>query len=32
MVGDICFVGEPNTEGEVEIGYGTYENFRKEVL
>ena len=25
MVGDLCFVGEPNTEGEVEIGYGTYE-------
>jgi [ribosomal protein S5]-alanine N-acetyltransferase len=29
MVGDLCFVGEPNTEGEVEIGYGTYEEFRK---
>jgi RimJ/RimL family protein N-acetyltransferase len=29
MVGDICFVGEPNTEGEVEIGYGTYKEFRK---
>ena len=27
--GDLCFVGEPNTEGEVEIGYGTYEEFRK---
>lgn len=24
MVGDICFYGEPNEEGEVEIGYGTY--------
>ena len=29
MVGDLCFVGEPNDEGEVEIGYGTYEEFRK---
>ena len=29
MVGDLCFVGEPNEEGEVEIGYGTYEEFRK---
>lgn len=28
MVGDICFVGEPNTNGEVEIGYGTYEAFQ----
>jgi [ribosomal protein S5]-alanine N-acetyltransferase len=29
MVGDLCFVGEPNEAGEVEIGYGTYEEFRK---
>jgi RimJ/RimL family protein N-acetyltransferase len=29
MVGDLCFVGEPDTEGEVEIGYGTYPEFRK---
>lgn len=29
MVGDLCFVGEPNSEGEVEIGYGVYEEFRK---
>jgi len=29
MVADICFVGEPNTDGEVEIGYGTYDEFRK---
>ena len=29
MVGDLCFVGGPNTDGEVEIGYGTYEEFRK---
>jgi RimJ/RimL family protein N-acetyltransferase len=28
MVGDICFVGEPNEVGEIEIGYGTYEEFR----
>lgn len=25
MVGDLCFVGEPDAAGEVEIGYGTYE-------
>jgi RimJ/RimL family protein N-acetyltransferase len=29
MVGDLCFVGEPNADGEIEIGYGTYEEFRK---
>lgn len=29
MVGDLCFVGEPNADGEVEIGYGTYDGFRK---
>ena len=29
MVGDLCFVGEPNEMGEIEIGYGTYEEFRK---
>ena len=28
MVGDLCFVGEPNSEGEIEIGYGTYEDFQ----
>ncbi|MCB0560956.1 MAG: GNAT family N-acetyltransferase [Lewinellaceae bacterium] len=28
MVGDLCFMGEPNAKGEVEIGYGTYEAFR----
>lgn len=28
MVGDICFVGEPDDEGEIEIGYGTYDDFR----
>ena len=29
MVGDICIVGEPNSAGEIEIGYGTYEEFQK---
>jgi len=28
MIGDICFVGEPNAAGEVEIGYGTYSEFQ----
>ena len=28
MIGDLCFVGEPNTDGEIEIGYGTYHEFR----
>jgi ribosomal-protein-alanine N-acetyltransferase len=28
MVGDLCIVGEPNPEGEIEIGYGTYEEFQ----
>lgn len=28
MVGDLCFKGEPNSLGEVEIGYGTYEQFQ----
>lgn len=28
MVGDLCFVGEPKDDGEIEIGYGTYEEFR----
>jgi ribosomal-protein-alanine N-acetyltransferase len=28
MVGDLCFVGEPNVDGEIEIGYGTYEEFQ----
>ena len=27
MVGDICIVGEPNGNGEIEIGYGTYDEF-----
>lgn len=29
MVGDLCFMGEPGTEGVVEVGYGTYEDFQK---
>ncbi len=29
MVGDVCFVGEPNARGEVEIGYGTYDEFQR---
>ena len=28
MVGDLCFMGEPNDLDEIEIGYGIYENFR----
>ncbi|CAL1516468.1 GNAT family N-acetyltransferase [Chitinophaga sp. MM2321] len=28
MVGDICMYGEPNAAGGVEIGYGTYDEFR----
>jgi [ribosomal protein S5]-alanine N-acetyltransferase len=27
MVGDLCFKGEPNENGEIEIGYGTYPAF-----
>ena len=29
MVGDICIVGEPNAKGEIEIGYGTYDEFQR---
>lgn len=28
MVGDICIIGEPNAKGEIEIGYGTYDEFQ----
>ena len=28
MVGDLCIVGEPNENGEIEIGYGTYDEFK----
>jgi ribosomal-protein-alanine N-acetyltransferase len=27
-VADVCFQGEPNDKGEIEIGYGTYEQFK----
>jgi [ribosomal protein S5]-alanine N-acetyltransferase len=27
MVGDLCFKGEPNESGEIEIGYGVYRIF-----
>jgi RimJ/RimL family protein N-acetyltransferase len=27
MVGALCFVGAPNASGEIEIGYGTYDDF-----
>ena len=30
MVGDLCIVGEPNDLGEIEIGYGTHEEFRNQ--
>lgn len=29
MVGDLCFIGEPNNLGEIEIGYGTYDEFQR---
>ncbi len=28
MIGDLCIVGEPNDEGEIEIGYGTYDDYQ----
>jgi len=28
MVGDLCIIGEPNEDGEIEIGYGTYDEFQ----
>jgi RimJ/RimL family protein N-acetyltransferase len=28
MVGGLCIIGEPNANGEIEIGYGTYEEFQ----
>ena len=30
MVGDICIVGQPNSSGEIEIGYGTYDEFQQQ--
>ena len=32
IIGDLCFYGEPNADGEIEIGYGTYKAFRKRGL
>lgn len=29
MVGDLCFKGKPNYDGEIEIGYGTYDDFQR---
>jgi len=29
MVADLCIIGEPNANGEIEIGYGTYEEFQR---
>jgi [ribosomal protein S5]-alanine N-acetyltransferase len=29
MVGDVCFIGPPDEQGEIEIGYGTYDAFQK---
>ena len=28
MIGDLCIIGEPNANGEIEIGYGTYDEFQ----
>ena len=28
MVGDLCITGEPNIKGEIEIGYGVYDEFQ----
>ncbi len=28
MVADLCIIGEPNFNGEIEIGYATYEGFQ----
>lgn len=28
MIGDLCFKGEPNVDGEIEIGYGIYEPYQ----
>lgn len=29
IVGDVCFKGEPNFDGEIEISYGTHFEFRR---
>jgi len=28
MIGDLCIVGEPNVDGEIEVGYGVYDEFQ----
>jgi len=28
IIGDLCIIGEPNSSGEIEIGYGTYDEFQ----
>lgn len=28
MIGDLCIIGEPNAAGEIEIGYGIYDEFQ----
>ncbi|GGI28357.1 GNAT family N-acetyltransferase [Pedobacter mendelii] len=28
IIGDLCFTGEPEANGEIKIGYGTYEGFK----
>lgn len=28
IIGDLCIIGEPNADGEIEIGYGTYDAFQ----
>ena len=28
MIGELCMMGEPNNEGEVEIGYGIYNEYQ----
>lgn len=30
LVGDLCFKGPPNEEGDIEIGYGTYPSFQQQ--
>ncbi|WP_181305364.1 GNAT family N-acetyltransferase [Rufibacter sp. XAAS-G3-1] len=30
LVGDLCFKGEPDETGEVEIGYGTYPDYQQQ--
>lgn len=28
MIGDLCFKGAPNEQGEIEVGYGTHSDFQ----